>query len=166
MKFYKAYPYLYLIMQQTLTLIFLKLTLFIDRLFIFFPTPPYYLHFLILGIWLCIYCFDRPMHTKMFFLDKKVWELSRAIKHSVFKKKFFQRRWQKNILSSPTKKRDKRKRLKCDLLYNIDLMMFLPMLCNTYLLSYYIKNCNWTYSIHYRYLYNSQQYNWGGNKRV
>ena len=50
--FYKAYPYLYL-MQQTQKKdfdFFLKLTLSIDSLFIFFPTPPYYLHSLILGI--------------------------------------------------------------------------------------------------------------------
>ena len=117
-----------------------RITLSIDSLFIFFPTPPYYLHCLILGIWLST-ALTGLCIQKCFSLTKKVWELSRAIKHSVFKKKFFKRRWQKNILSSPTKKRDKRKRLKCDLLYNIDLIMFLAMLCNTYLLSYYTKNC-------------------------
>ena len=143
MKFYKAfpYPYLYLIMQQTKKndFDFFKVNSFYWQAFYLFSHSPILLtlpHFRNLTI----YCFDKPLHTKMFFLDKKVWELSRAIKHSVLKK-FFQRRWQKNILSSPTKKRDKRKRLKCDLLYNIDLMMFLAMLCNTYLLSYYTKNC-------------------------
>jgi len=100
------------------------------------------------------------MHTKMFLLDKNVRELSRAIKHSVFKKMFLKEDDRRIYYLVPQKRERKRKRLKCDLLYNIDLIMFSAMLCNTYLLSYYTKNCTlYIYSIHHRYLYNSQQYN-------
>ena len=92
MKFYKAfpYPYLYLIMQQTKKndFDFFKVNSFYWQAFYLFSHSPILLTFPHFRN-LTIYCFDRTMHTKMFFLDKKVWELSRAIKHSVFKKSFF-----------------------------------------------------------------------------